>query len=79
MQHMAAREMLDLLAATGAVGADQRVGRGLDGGYETVTSDGLGHGVMIGCVAERAGHAAAAGVDQLDRLARQGAQRSQRP
>ena len=57
----------DLLAATEAVGDDDRLGTGgLDGGEQTVVGDGSGDFELVGLEAEGSGHAAAAGLDGLD-------------
>ena len=59
--------MLDLLAATEAIGNQNR-GRagGLHGGEQTLIGDGLRDFKFSGFKAERAGHAAAAGLDEFD-------------
>lgn len=66
--HCAAGRVLgDLFAATEAVG-DEDVcrGGGTDGGQEDAFAEGLGNGVVFAFEAERAGHAAAAGVEEFD-------------
>ena len=61
-------ELIDLLAATEAVGDDDGGGAGgLDGGKQAVVGDGPRDLEFVGFEAEGAGHAAAAGLDGLDR------------
>ena len=71
MEGVAAGAVLDLVAAGGAVGDDQRVGLGLAHGGKQRELGHLERDVDgVGAVAERAGHAAAARFDGLDRQVR---------
>ena len=59
-------ELVDLLAATEAVGDDEGAGRGgVDGGEQVMVGDGFGDFELVGFKPEWPGHAAAAGLDGL--------------
>jgi hypothetical protein len=73
---MRGREMLDLMAATGAGGHDNRAGRLALDLFDKRLGDFQGEFVFLGERAERAGHAAAAGVKHGD--ARCGRRRASR-
>ena len=61
MNRLAAGAVVDLVAAGGAVGDDQRVGVGLaDGGQQRQLAHRQRHVDGVGGIAEAAGHAAAA-------------------
>ena len=61
-------KLADLLAATEAVGGDDRGWPGgLDGGKQAIVRDGLRNVEFIGFKTEGAGHTAAAGLNGLDR------------
>src|SRR5438552_5822459 len=63
-------EVLDLLAARDAGGDDRRGGvRRLDSGGETAIAERDGEVVVLALEPERAGHAAAAGIDLADVIA----------
>ena len=63
-------ELIDLLAATEAIGDDDGGwGGGLESGKQAIVRDGLRDLEFIGFEAEGAGHAAASGLDGLDRCA----------
>ena len=63
MQRLAARGLLDLLAATETVGHDQRVSaRAANGRKQDTFANGLGNLVFPRVETERAGHPAAAGI-----------------
>src|SRR3982751_2618049 len=67
MQRPSARGLLDLLAAAETVSDDQRVLRGLANARQQHTlADAHRDVVMLALEAERAGHAAAAGIEMLE-------------
>jgi len=63
----AAGVLRDLLAAAEAIGNEDGLGRsGADGGQENAFAESLGDFKLVAFEAEGAGHAAAAGVEQID-------------
>src|SRR5580698_6585130 len=64
---LAKGQLSNLLTATETIGYENRVwAGGLHGGEQALIGDGLGDFKFAGFEAERAGHSAAAGLDEFD-------------
>src|SRR5438067_691473 len=75
VQRVSARRVVDLVSTGGAGGDDQRIGRrGADGREEGELADLERQRIAVGGEAERAGHAAAAGGQDVEAVAGEASQ-----